>query len=263
LINEEGYMAVYELEQMTSPELRRLIDEGVTRVVVPIGSIEQHGKHMPLGTDAMLGDEIGRRAAERLGAVLAPTVRVGCAEHHMGFTGTMTLSRDTLRDVAIEMAESLARHGFRLIVLLPTHGGNFASVAAAVEELNSRLDGATAYSPAADFARDVIQGAAGSVSSKSGITPGQSGAHSGEWETSIMLHLRPTLVAMDAAEIGYTGDMAEGIRRMYEQREGVESLSPNGVMGDPTLADVRRGEAYLERFVSGVVDSVERFHQPA
>jgi creatinine amidohydrolase len=74
-------MAIYELENMTSPELRSVIDGGVTTVVLPIGSIEQHGKHMPLGTDAMLSDEIGRQAAERLGAVLAPTVRVGCAAH--------------------------------------------------------------------------------------------------------------------------------------------------------------------------------------
>jgi creatinine amidohydrolase len=256
-------MPLYELELMTSPELRKLIDEGVTTVVLPIGSIEQHGKHMSLGTDAMLGDEIGRRVAEGLGAVLAPTVRVGCAEHHMGFAGTMTLSPDTLRDVAIEMGESLARHGFRLIVLLPTHGGNFLPAAAAVEELNARLDDAAAYAPTADFAREVIGGIAGSVSSDAGITPEQSGAHSGEWETSIMLHLRPELVAMDAAEIGYTGDMTEGIQRMYEKREGVESLSPNGVMGDPTLADVTRGQAYIDFFVSGVVDSVERFRRPA
>jgi creatinine amidohydrolase len=251
-------MSLYELEQMTSPELRNLIDKGVATVVLPIGSIEQHGKHMPLGTDAILGDEIGRRAAERLGAVLAPTVRVGCAEHHMAFPGTMTLSHDTLRDVAVEMATSLARHGFRRIVLLPTHGGNFAPVRAAVEQLNGTLDGTTAFSPAGDFARDVIGGAAGSVSEKSGITPGQSGAHSGEWETSIMLVLRPDLVEMAGAEIGYTGDMAEGIRRMYEERVGVEALSPNGVMGDPTLADADRGEAYLERFVSAVVANVER-----
>jgi creatinine amidohydrolase len=181
----------------------------------------------------------------------------------MRFAGTMTLSGNTLRDVAIEMGESLSRHGFRLIVMLPTHGGNFAPVQAAVEQLNDRLEGATAYSPAADFARDVIAGAAGGVSATAGITPGQSGAHSGEWETSIMLRLRPELVAMDAAEVGYTGDMGEGIRRMYEQREGVEALSPNGVMGDPTLADAARGDAYLERFVSGVVASVERHRQPA
>jgi creatinine amidohydrolase len=251
-------MAIYELEQLTSPELRSLIDHGVTTVVLPIGAIEQHGKHMPLGTDAMLGDEIGRRAAERLRAVLAPTIRVGCAAHHMAFAGTMTLSPDTLRDVVIEMAESLARHGFRLIVLLPTHGGNFAPVQAAVEHLNETLDGATAYSPAGDFARDVIAGAAGGVSAKSGITPGQSGAHSGEWETSIMLAMRPELVQMDKAEVGYTGDMTDAIRRLYEQREGVEALSPNGVMGDPRLGEAERGNAYLERFVSGVVASVER-----
>jgi creatinine amidohydrolase len=256
-------MTTYELERMTSPQLRSVIESGVTTVVVPIGSIEQHGKHLPLGTDAMLGDEIGRRAAERLGAVLAPTVRVGCAEHHMAFTGTLTLTRDTLRDVVTQIAESLARHGFELIVLLPTHGGNFAPVQAAADALEGTLKGARVFSPAVDFARDVIGGAAGGVSESAGITPGQSGAHSGEWETSIMLDMRPDLVDMNRAEVGYTGDMTAGIRRMYERCEGVESLASNGIMGDPRLADATRGEAYLERFVAGVVASVERVGQAA
>jgi creatinine amidohydrolase/Fe(II)-dependent formamide hydrolase-like protein len=176
-------MAIYELENMTSPELRSVIDGGVTTVVIPIGSIEQHGKHMPLGTDAMLSDEIGRQAAERLGAVLAPTVRLGCAAH--------------------------------------------------------------------------------GVSARSGITPGQSGAHSGEWETSIMLALRPQLVQMNKAEVGYTGDMSEGIRRVYAQRVGIETLSPNGIMGDARLGEAARGERDLERFVAGVVASVERVRHPA
>src|SRR5947209_13320227 len=116
-----------ELEHLTTAQLNELVARGVNTVVLPIGSIAQHGRHLPLGTDAMLGDELGRRVAQRLGAVLAPTVRVGCAAHHMAFAGTLTLAPDTLRAVAVDMGHSLARHGFRLIVLLPTHGGHIAA----------------------------------------------------------------------------------------------------------------------------------------
>src|SRR5436309_15020503 len=112
---------VLELERMTSTELREAVDAGSTTVIVPVGAIEQHSGHLPLGTDAILGDEIGRLVAKRLGAVLAPTVRVGCSKHHMHFAGTLTLREETLEAMLIDVAESLAEHGFRRVVLLPTH----------------------------------------------------------------------------------------------------------------------------------------------
>lgn len=115
-------MGFLELEKMTSPEVRRAIDDGNDTIVIPFGSLEQHGGHLPIGTDAMLGDEFGRRIADRLGAFLVPTVRVGCAEHHLAFAGTVTVSKDTLRQIAVEYACGLARHGFRRIVFVPTHG---------------------------------------------------------------------------------------------------------------------------------------------
>lgn len=171
---------MYELEALTTPTLRRLLDRGVATVIVPFGSIEQQGGHLPLGADALLADVIGREVAARVDAVLAPTVRVGCAEQHMDLTGTLTLRPATLSDVAFEIGESLAKHGFRTIALVSTHGGNATPLRAAVECLNETLRGACACAPDGDV----------------GPHPG---SHSGEWLTSVMLALRPELVDMRAA----------------------------------------------------------------
>ena len=102
---------------------------------MPFGSTEQHGRHMPLGTDAVLGDEIGWALADRLDAFMAPTVRFGCSEHHLSFPGTISLSDETFQRIVTDVVASLSRHGFRRIVLLPTHGGNFKPLAEAVAEL--------------------------------------------------------------------------------------------------------------------------------
>jgi len=171
---------VYELEALTAPRLSALIDAGVSTVVVPFGSIEHQGGHLAIGADSLLADAIGREVASRLGAVLAPTVRVGCAEQHMQRIGTMTLQARTLTEVAIELAGSLAAQGFAVIVLLSTHGGNSAALDAAVARLATSLDGAIACAPRGDV----------------GPAPG---AHSGEWLTSVLLALRPDLVERQRA----------------------------------------------------------------
>lgn len=180
---------MYELETLTAPALLRLIDAGTSIVVVPLGSIEHHGGHLPLGADALLADAVGREVATRLSAVLAPTVRVGCAEQHMALTGTTTLRAGTLTEVAIDLAQSLAGHGFAIVVLLSTHGGNSAALDAAVTRLDASLDGAVACAPHGDV----------------GPEPG---AYSGRWLTSVMLALHPDLV--DPA--GESADLATEVK---------------------------------------------------
>ena len=164
-----------ELEMLSAVELRRVIDDGMTTVIVPFGSVEHHGGHLPLGTDAVLADLIGREVAVRIDAVLAPTVRVGCAEQHMQLSGTLTLRSETLTEVAVEIGQSLAEHRFRLIALISTHGGNTVPLHLAADRLNETLRGASTCVPEGD------------------VGP-QPGRHSGEWLTSVMLAARPDLV---------------------------------------------------------------------
>ncbi|MGB9183505.1 MAG: creatininase family protein, partial [Solirubrobacteraceae bacterium] len=100
------------LEELTSYELARLLESGVTAAVVPFGSVESHGGHLPLGSDALLADVVGAEVAARLNAVVAPSVRVGFATQHMAGLGTLTIADDTLREMAFEIGQSLFSHGF-------------------------------------------------------------------------------------------------------------------------------------------------------
>src|SRR5919198_1027310 len=130
-------VAAVELDKLTWPEVRAELERGRDTVVIAFGATEQHGLHMPLATDALLGDRLGKLVAERLDAFVAPTVRIGCSEHHLDFPGTLSLEQETFQRVVVDHVRSLARAGFRRVVLLPTHGGNFAPLAGAVEQLGS------------------------------------------------------------------------------------------------------------------------------
>jgi creatinine amidohydrolase len=196
---------VHELELLTAPGLRRLLDDGPRTVVVPFGSVEDQNGHLPLAADSLLADLVGREVATRLDAVLAPTIRVGTAG------GALSVAADTLTDTAAEMAASLAATGFRLIVLLPIHGGNVEPLELAVARFNERPGRARACALRGDVGPDP-------------------GSHSGKWLTSVMLAFRPEVVDLPAA--------APSLRAELEH------------------ANAERGVAFLERFVSSIVDAV-------
>jgi creatinine amidohydrolase len=118
-------MAIKYLDRMTWPEVKAEMENGCNTVIVCFGSHEQHGPHLPLGTDAFFGDSIGEGLAKRFDAFLAPVFRVGCSQHHMGFPGTITLSSETFQKLVFDTTQSLSLHGFEKILLIPTHGGNF------------------------------------------------------------------------------------------------------------------------------------------
>lgn len=170
-----------KLEEISSSELRRMLERGSRTVVIPFGSVEHQGGHLPLGSDALLADLVGEIVADRLDAVLAPTIRVGCAEHHVRQMGTLSVPADTLRETASRVACCLIRHGFRVIALISTHGGNRRALEESARELNARHPDVVAYAPSGDVGQD----------------PGQ---HSGAWLTSVMLAIRPDLVDLASVE---------------------------------------------------------------
>ena len=128
------------MEEMTWPEVGQALEAGFTTVVVALGATEQHGPHLPLLVDAARGDRLGLEVARRLGnALVAPTIRVGCSEHHMAFPGTLSLRRQTLEALCMDYTVSLARHGFRRVCFVPSHGGNFAPLAEMLDDLRSAV----------------------------------------------------------------------------------------------------------------------------
>lgn len=168
------------LEELTSAELELLLERGATTAVIPFGSVEYQGRHLPLGSDALLADVVGMAAADRLDAVLAPTVRVGSAEQHVAGKGTLSVPPEALREVALHIGRSLIAHGFRILVLLSTHGGNRDALEQAAQELHREHPDIEICVPVGDV----------------GTAPG---THSGRWLTSVMLALRPDLVDVSAA----------------------------------------------------------------
>jgi creatinine amidohydrolase len=236
---------------MTRPEVEQALADGMDTVIITFGSTEQHGMHLPLGTDAIWGEALGDRVARALGnALLTPGLRIGCSEHHMDFAGSLTLGQETFIQVVADLCRSLAHHGFGHIVLLPTHGGNFAPLAKAIEAIGSELPEVNliAFTDLAAFMDEIFR-----VGKTQEVMPEQAGAHSGEFETSLMLTVRPELVAMDEAQPGYIGDQLSIAPVVF--KKGFRAVTENGVLGDPRNASADNGEAYM----AAMTDLLVRF----
>lgn len=244
-------MGAVQLDRMSWPEVQAELAAGRDTVVLAFGATEQHGPHMPLATDALIGDHLASLVAERLDAFFAPTVRVGCSEHHLAFPGTLSMSEQTFHALVGDLVRSLARGGFRRVVLLPTHGGNFAPLAAALEELGP-VEGLE-ISALTDLSALLAIAQLGAEEHAVPLTEG--GLHAGEWETSMLEAIHPDLVHPERAEPGYTGDPQAAIGAIFSQ--GVDAISPNGVLGDPTQASPEHGRRYWDRVLEVALAGIE------
>lgn len=238
---------VLRLTEMSWPQVRAVLDAGMRTALFAVGSTEQHGPHLPLQTDALLGEAIVTALAPRLpGTVLAPTIPIGVSPHHMAFPGTVTLDAATFKSMVERCVESLASHGFTTVLVVPSHGGNFAPLRELHESTGGTIGGAR-FVPYTDLLEFV--GVLEAVGEADGIPPEVSGSHAGESETSLVLALRPDLVDMDAAVAGFD-------RRLDDETaahlfaHGTDALSPVGVLGDARPATAERGHRYLEALVA-------------
>lgn len=230
-----------------------------TVAVVPTGAIEQHGPHLPLDTDTFLCTSVATAAAERARGggpvVVTPAVSFGSSEHHMAFAGTVTLRPETFRQAVAEICASLARHGFRRLLVVNGHGGNTALLTAGIQQLGFE---APVHAVAVDYwtlARDVIADVRDSG-------PGGMG-HACEFETSLMLHLRPESVRRDriVREIVVPRYPHEQFD-LFEKRGlsahwKTHELSQSGVMGAPDLATDEKGRRLFDACVEGLAALIE------
>ncbi len=189
--------------------------------MVPLGSTEQHGPHLPVGTDTVVAVEVGRRLAARRGdVVVAPALAYGSSGEHAGFPGTLSIGQDALEHVLVELVRSA--DGFAGVVLVSGHAGNAEPLARAVARL--RAEGRTV----------------------AGWTPRIAGsdAHAGRTETAMMLAIDPAAVDLAAAEAGATEPVVDLMPAL--RSGGVRAVSPNGVLGDPAGATAAEGERILQ-----------------
>jgi creatinine amidohydrolase len=196
-------------------------------ILVPVGSIEQHGPHLPLETDTLVATSVARRLAEDLGGYVAPAVSFGASGEHQGFPGVMSIGTDALRLMLVELVRSLSLWAGR-IVLVNGHGGNVEAVQNAVQQLVDEGHH-VAWVPC-------------TVPSST-----QADAHAGHTETSLLLHLAPWLVRPHRSAAGNTRPIAELLPEL--KAHGVRRLAPNGVLGDPTDATAAAGAALFELMV--------------
>jgi creatinine amidohydrolase len=227
-------------QDFTSPELGALADAGAV-VIVPIGAIEQHGPHLPVSTDITCAFAVAQGAAmaiDEFPVVVAPPVSWGVSPHHMGFPGTITLSIEVFVGLLCDICRSIARHGFRRILLINGHGGNAEAVGVAAQQLSIEgifVAATTYFGLIVDELRAIGESPLGGMS------------HACEMETSLLLKLCPELVHMELAAPDvrqghtsfFTWDMRDPkpIYFAYDMKRD----SNQGVIGDPTLATLEKG----------------------
>jgi creatinine amidohydrolase len=243
-------LGALELDRMTWLEVKAEQQRGRDTVVIAFGATEQHGPHLPLATDALLGDHLARIVAERLDAFVAPTVRIGCSEHHLAFPGTLSISEDTFHAVLADVVRSLSRGGFKRVVLLPTHGGNFDPLAAGLQKLGPMRD--MEISALTDLSALFAVAQLGAT--EHGVPLGEGGVHAGEWETSMLMAIHPELVHLERGEAGYTGDLEAAIGAMFGA--GVQTVAKNGVIGDPARASAEHGARYWDEVLGITLTSL-------
>lgn len=239
-----------KLTEMTWKMVAEALANGFNTVIVSVGSIEQHGYHLPLSTDEHLGDCLALILAEKLGnALVAPTIRPGCSSHHLPFPGTISVRPETLIEYLKDVCTSLDHHGFDNIVLIPSHGGNFAPVQTAVQsiagELGANLIALADLNALITSLKEAIK--------ETGQPESSAGGHAGSGETSFMLYYKPELVYQEYMKPGYIGPLTGKY-----VREGFDSVTPTGVLGDPTKASSEAGEIAIEKITDYMVEMIKR-----
>ena len=230
---------------LTQPEIAAQFERNPL-VIFPAGSVEQHGPHLPTGTDIFASNVIGHAVAERMDGLVLPAVPLGVTPMHRPFAGTITLTPDTYMRVVTETCAATAEHGAKYLLILNWHEGNIPSLAIAAESLH-RDYGMTVLTVQACYVANEMYGPC-----CNGLT------HGGEIEALAVMANRPDLVHLD--RVDYSSDHSHGhhmdkLRRTHSYQPvltDIRCIAPTGWYGDPKNATADRGE----ELVATVADSI-------
>jgi len=232
---------------LTQPEIAAQLKKNPL-VILPAGSVEQHGPHLPAGTDTLAANVIAHAVAERMDGLVLPSTPLGVTPMHMPFEATITLTPETYMRVITEACVSTAKHGARYLVILNWHEGNISSLALAAEALH-REHGMTVLTVQACYVAEELYG-----HTCNGLT------HGGEIEALAVLAHRPDLVHLD--RIDYSSDHAHGHKmdklrrtRAYQPvLTDIRSIAPTGWFGKPEHATADKGG----RMITDIADAIAR-----
>lgn len=228
-------------DKLTSGQIEAL-DKNIP-VLLNIAATEQHGGHLPVSTDRLIGEYFSTQLDKQMTdqVLILPPVAIGCSDHHMGFSGTLSLSHSTFIAVVKDIIQSVIQHGFRKIILLNSHGGNQGVMQVIVEQLgyanpDASIVGATWWNLAKEELLKITE-----------TGPGGTG-HACEFETSLIKVIAPELVRESLIAPGANvdsfnlanGDMLTGPKVSYYRT--MKELTPNGVFGNPVKSSKEKGD---------------------
>lgn len=240
-------------------------DRNGSIAVIPVGSVEQHGHHLPVATDSILATSVGTEGAERAAAdvpvLVTPPVWTGYSPHHLPFGGTITVEHGSLRTLLEDVADSVLSNGFDALLFLNGHGGNAALVESVtstvgVAQPGAEVLGLTYFELAEPFVDEIRESDPGGM------------AHGGELETSLLLHLNPALVdddrdgsmptdPYDEAPVDLFGAGPLSVYRPFD------AYSESGAIGAPELASAEKGARLYDGIADELADLLRDVHQTA
>lgn len=244
----------YEWRKLRADQLREQARRNAI-VILPIASLEQHGPHLPVEVDSILGETVAARTAAKVQAkgqpvLVLPVIWTGLSEHHMTFGGTVTLDNAAFAAMIEGVVRSVLRLGFRRIVLLNAHGGNENALRTITDDLTPKLGVPIVqftywYAAAVAIAR---------------ILETQGGlSHACEAETSMMMAIRPELVATDRiplAKVNRTPDMTDVVGGGVYMWRNIASRSASGVLGNPEAASAEKGRRLFDAISDALAEKL-------
>ena len=252
----------YRYEEFTWPEITEAVAQNRV-AVLPVGTIEQHGPHLPLITDVLTATEMSRRAVAQIPAeaVLMPPVFYAFNEHHLDFPGTISVRGETFVQYVTDIGRSLAHHGFKKILLVNGHGSNVPYLDIAARNITIETQAIAAMIPWWNLVpKDLFK------ELRESEFPGGM-AHGCELETSVLLYLRGDLVQMDKAEKDMPVQRSEYFYWDLQApspvffQEFFSRYSRTGTLGDPTKASVEKGDRFVAAVVKRLVDLIRELRQ--